>query len=514
LTAFAAPSGPAVAQSSPKIMRIALDDINTLDPLFTTQVVENFLVQMTFDPLVRTLPDGTQIPCLAQTVPTLENGGISRDGKTITYHLRRGVRFSDGAPFTSADVLFTQRATIDPRNTSAHPESFRYVARVEAPDAFTVVEHLRAPYAPFVVQAFPAILPAHLLKGFADLNAADFNSHPIGTGPFVFDHWNRGDEIVYHRNPSYFRGPAALDGITIKFVPDQNSKLVALSTKAVDWVPFVSESPNARGMAAQPGLTWLGIPVNGFAGFLFNTTHPPLDDVRVRKAIQLAIDRPAILQKVYGNKFELATADLPSWSWAYDRTLAQPAHDPVKARALLASAGWVVGADGKARKGGKPLELTISTLSGFQTLAQIALLAQADLARVGIDLTIKPEASNVLFGRDAGSMFAGDFDLAFSSFTDQNDPDDSRAFACSSVPPHGFNVMRWCDASFDAATAIALSHYDRATRSRAYARTQRALLDGVPEVFVYWNVFSNVLRTNVRVSADGRSYLPPNEWTM
>jgi ABC-type transport system substrate-binding protein len=173
-----------------------------------------------------------------------------------------------------------------------------------------------------------------------------------------------------------------------------------------------------------------------------------------------------------------------------------------------------VGADGKARKGGKPLELTISTLSGFQTLAQIALLAQVDLARVGIDLTIKPEASNVLFGRDAGSMFAGDFDLAFSSFTDQNDPDDSRAFACSSVPPHGFNVMRWCDASFDAATAIALSHYDRATRSRAYARTQRALLDGVPEVFVYWNVFSNVLRTNVRVSADGRSYLPPNEWTM
>ena len=99
-----------------KTLRIAVDEINTLDPLFTSLAIENFLATLVFDPLVTTYPDGTTVPRLASIVPTLANGGISSDGKTITYHLRHGVRFHDGVAMTSADVLFTQAAILNPRN--------------------------------------------------------------------------------------------------------------------------------------------------------------------------------------------------------------------------------------------------------------------------------------------------------------------------------------------------------------------------------------------------------------
>jgi len=504
----------ASAQEHQKVLRIGLSEINTLDPLFTTQSVENLLVPLVFDPLVANFPDGTMVPRLAAVVPTTANGGISADGKTITYRLRRNVRFHDGAPFTSADVVFTQQAILNPRNNVSSREPFEVVSRVDAPDAYTVVEHLRRPFAPFVVQAFRAILPAHLLKAYPDLNGVDFNASPVGTGPFVFDRWDRGNDVVYHRNAKYFLGTPVLDGIRVRFIPDQNAKIVALQTGVIDWIPLVSESSAARTAAERGNFRWLSLPVNGFGGFRLNVAHPPLDDVRVRRAIQLAIDRATIVRNVYGNRFELATTDQPSWSWAYDRRLAPPRYDPQRSRKLLASAGWRPDKDGKAIKDGKPLSLTLVTPAEYQTVAQVALLAQANLAAVGIDLTIKPEATNLLFGRGPGSLDNGDFDMTFSTFTDANDPDDSRTFSCAAIPPGGFNVGRWCDKAYEKANAVALSHYDRPTRVRAYAQMQRALLDGVPEVFVYSNVQSHVFRNGVRVDERGRHLLFPAQWSI
>jgi ABC-type transport system substrate-binding protein len=108
---------------------------------------------------------------------------------------------------------------------------------------------------------------------------------------------------------------------------------------------------------------------------------------------------------------------------------------------------------------------------------------------------------------------AGDFDVTYSTFTDMNDPDDSRTFSCAAIPPGGFNVGRWCNKTYEKATAVALSHYDRPARIRAYAQTQQVLLDDVPEVFVFWNVQSHIVKSNLHVD-DGHRLLFPVQWTM
>ena len=156
----------------------------------------NFAEAFVFDPLVATDPEGRDVPILASVVPTLENGGIGRDGLTITYHLRRGVRWQDGAPFTSRDVQFSYRAIMNLKTNVATRHGYDVIARVDTPDAHTAVFRLKHPFAPAVHTFFAHsdapyfILPAHLLEKYPDLNRVPFNTLPVGTGPFK----------IYYRN--------------------------------------------------------------------------------------------------------------------------------------------------------------------------------------------------------------------------------------------------------------------------------------------------------------------------
>ena len=210
----AAPPGARHAWTVPHVLRLAdVADPDSLDPLLSTMDLSYDLSSLVFSYLVIARRDGSAAGDLATTVPSRANGGVSADGRTYTYHLRKGVRWHDGVPLTSRDVAFSWQAIMNPRNNVLHREGFEEVRSIDTPDAYTVVVHLHRRYPPFVSQFFTTlqegakpIVPAHLLAGLASINDAPFNAAPIGSGPFRFVRWDRETRFVLARNERYFKG--------------------------------------------------------------------------------------------------------------------------------------------------------------------------------------------------------------------------------------------------------------------------------------------------------------------
>src|SRR5579862_7735144 len=214
LVTLLVPSRIGVSGAPASQLRIGIStEPNSLSPLLALNDYEQFVDRLIFDVLVTVDAGGRRlVPRLATQVPTLANGGISKDGLTITYHLRRNVRWHDGVPFTSKDVVFSWHAVLNPANNVLSRRGYDQVASMATPDDYTVVMHMKRLYAPAIDTIFGesdtpfCILPAHLLAQYPNLNQVPFNAAPVGTGPFKFARWLRSDRIVLTANASYFRG--------------------------------------------------------------------------------------------------------------------------------------------------------------------------------------------------------------------------------------------------------------------------------------------------------------------
>src|SRR5450755_2270795 len=197
-----------------------ISDPSTLNPMLSGADFVYQLAGYTLEFLVQLDDRGNVIPVLCERVPSAENGDISADGLTVTYHLRKGVTWSDGAPFTSKDIEASWRQVVNPANNVQEREGYTEVAGIDTPDAHTAVVHLKHAYAPFTTRFFAAIqegpiavMPAHLIAGLKELNDAAYSAKPIGTGPFVVQSWVRGGAVTFVANPHYWRGAPGLDKI-------------------------------------------------------------------------------------------------------------------------------------------------------------------------------------------------------------------------------------------------------------------------------------------------------------
>jgi peptide/nickel transport system substrate-binding protein len=464
-------------------------DPGSLNPLFLhpdAASVELQLARLSFEPFVDLDASAKPVPALLDRVPTVENGGVSPDGRTIVYHLRRGVRWSDGAPVTSADVLFTLRAILDPRNPVRSTQGYDLIDRAVARDASTIAFHLRRAWAPAATSYFSSgttqqfVLPEHVFASQGSLVQSTFNADPsVGDGPYSFVSWQRGDSLTYRANARYWRGKPEIETLDIRIVTDPGTNLVMLRSGTLDW--NLMAPVQYATVEDDPRFAFSTVSTAVIAGLVFNTTHVPLDDVRVRRAIAMSIDRRAISAKITLGKYPVTNMLQPQFSWAYDRSIRQPGYDPRGADALFDAAGWARGGDGFRRHNGVALHLNYVQFPESMTGVRVATLVQAELRERGVDATVKSVTNAQLFLPKSGTLTEGNFDLAYVPFTMGGDPDDSYVLRCEAPS----NYMRWCNPQVDALEAEALKSVSQSERKRAYSRIGEIVAQEVPVLYLF-----------------------------
>jgi peptide/nickel transport system substrate-binding protein len=453
---------------------------DSLNPMLSNEADELNFSHLYMSYLIENDDRGNPTPEIAREVPTLANGGISRDQRTITYRLRRNVRWQDGAPLTARDVVFSYRAIADPRNNVSTRVGFDEVQSIRAPDDYTVVVRLRRRFSPFAQyflgpQGVGAIMPAHLLERTADLNRAPYNEHPVGSGPFRVLQWVHGDRITLAANPLYWRGKPRIDRLVYRIIPDPSTRLEQLRTGEAD--AYLDVDPQLLPQVQTiSGVRVALTPVADLHVLRFNLRDPALRDVGVRRAIAMAIDRKTLLAAATHGSGIIVDADQPTNGWAYDAAMPSIRYDPAGARRLLA---------------GRRLELTLAIAPQIiNGSALVGAILQEDLRKVGVRVTIKQYPSHMYYGSaSAGGMLAaGRYQLAYDAWwVLGNDPDDSWNFGCNQMPPAGINYSFWCDPAADAAMRDALANVDRTRRKADYAIVQRAIVRDLP-IFTLWQV--------------------------
>lgn len=461
------------------------EDVDNLNPLLSTETVVNDLSSFTMGYFFKFNAKNEPVPDLCVEVPTQENHLISADGKTITFKLRHGVVWQDGKPFTSADVSFTVAAILDPKTNVLSRDGWDRIDRVDTPDAYTAVFHLKAPFAPFMDRFFtpvgnPAILPKHLLVG-KDINRAAYNQLPVGTGPFRYVRWARNSEVVMEASRNYWGGKPKLARVIFKVVPDSNTAAAQLKTHELDAYVRVPASiwQDVRQTADTRTLSY---DTTSYGHIDFNVASPALADVRVRQALAHAVDTQTMWRKIDRESGHLDATMVSHLSWAYDSHAPTYSFDLLKAASLLDAAGWKMGTDGVRHKSGAALELTFAGNVGNPGLDARVALIQSWFKHVGVTLDYKKYPTNQLFGSYAmgGIAATRHYDLASYAWSVAPDPDPTNLVACSKISPAGQNYMAYCNRRVDELLEDAGSHYSQPRRRKDLIEVQELLGRDVP----------------------------------
>ncbi|MDI3317778.1 MAG: ABC transporter substrate-binding protein [Bacillota bacterium] len=454
----------------------------TFNPWHPNAYVESvFVNRVLFDGLTKPGKDLSPAPDLATSWEP------AKDGLSWTFHLRSGVKWHDGQPFTADDVAYTfNQIVLNPKLAANGASYFKAVQEVTAVDPTTVVFHLKRPFAalPAYLAYNAGILPRHIFAGKDPWSLTSFNKeHPVGTGPFKLQSFTPGQDVVLVRNPDYFGGAPHLDRLVFKVLPDANAQIAqALSGEigifTLDDKASVDRIKAARNLVVRPETQvqfyWLAL----------NQENPLFRDVRVRQAMLYAIDRPAVIQAVERGYAQVANAPIsPALKAYYDPGLASLyPYDPAKARQLLAEAGWKeTGADGILVKDGKPFRFTLDVgLKG--DVQPVSQLVQQYLRKVGIDAQLNSMEWNAFIQKD---VVQRNYDATINWWVYPADPD-VLPFFISSAAKTGNNIPGYKDPKLDQLLIRGEQTTDPQSRVEVYRQLQAYMAETLPYVFLWY----------------------------
>jgi peptide/nickel transport system substrate-binding protein len=479
----------------PHVLRFAEGiDVTTLDPFLATSANVSDLSGLTMAYFVRYDAQRRPVPELITKIPSQANGGISADGRTITYHLKHGVRWSDGAPFDADDVAYTLRVVADRSNLLTTRDAWDRILRFDEPDKFTIVLHLDRPFAPFIARYFGSdglgcVLPVHILGAHTNINRVAYNALPVGIGPFRYTAFRRGDAIEMEANPYYFGRKPKLRKIVYSLVSEDNTLLTQLQTGELDMWASVSGGFTER-VQGLPNVRSERVPTPFMSGIFFQTEHPALREALVRRALRLATNRPYFFNVLYHRLGTLAESVVAP-STRDSAQLRYIPFDPARANKLLDGDGWLRGPDGVRTKSGTRLSLTIAVLAGYTPTEQLAELLRTSWSAVGAEVTTKPSSSALFFApADAGgTVQSGNFDVALLSQSSGVFADVSNSYGCAYRSPKGLNSTRYCNPAVDREIAAYIATYDARKAAALARRFQQRIDDDAPMVPVYARAF-------------------------
>lgn len=528
LSACAAPAAPAAQPAAPAADEAAApgepvrggtvivgspQEPGVLNPLLASSSIEDAISSLTIEGLVQVDNQGNYVPVLAEALPE-----VSEDGLQLTYKIKPDVLFSNGDPFTCADVQFTVDAILSDLS-GASTSGYNRIDSVECPDDLTVEVYLSDVYAPYL-RLFSYIIPAGA-GDLAALDSWDFNRNPVGTGPWVVKEWVAGDYIEFVPNPNYREdGKPYLDGVIVKILPSREVGMQLLGTGEISalWDITEADFPTLDSMKDK-GVTYAGAQTGENELLLFNfadpavdapadasaNPHPVLNDVKVREAIQLAIDKQEIVDTLLYGNVNVGTTVLPNGTFACPQTPSEFSVE--KANALLDEAGWAAGADGIRAKDGVKMDLKITTTSGNLLREQTQQVLVEMLKAIGVNLIIENVPSDVLFaGWDSNGLRKhGQFDILLYTTGPFLDPDSHlyQNYHSANIPTAenegaGSNYSRYNNADVDGWIDEAASITDVEQRKALYCQVAEQINKDLPRAFLYERLLLTGYRTEVQ----------------
>jgi peptide/nickel transport system substrate-binding protein len=457
----------------------SLADPAILNPVLASDSASHDVTDLVFRGLLRYNAD------LKLEGELAERWEVSPDGKVITFHLRRDAKWHDGRPVTARDAEFTYRTYVDPKVRTAYRSNYESITRAAALDDTTFRVWYREPFAPALqTLAAMSILPEHILGG-KDINSADeFNTHPLGCGPYRFASWQRAETVSLAASPDYFEGRPYLDRVVMRIIPDMAVQFLELRNGALDMISLTPSQYNHEG--SRPEFTGrfnkFRYPSNNYTYLGFNLKNPMFQDLRFRRAIALAIDKQAIISGVLEGLGSAGTGPYTPMSWGYNAAVKPLPYDPEGAKALLRSAGYTYAPDGRLLRGGQPVSFTILTNQGNLLREQTATIIQSQLKAIGIQVNIRIIAWSSFLSEFINKR---KFDVVIMGWALAIDPDLYDIWHSSKTGEFEFNFVSYANPEVDRLLIEGRRTFDQNRRTAIYRRIHQLIADDLPYVFLY-----------------------------
>jgi peptide/nickel transport system substrate-binding protein len=489
-----------------------------LNPHFATGTKDQDGSRVFYEPLATYDPDGNLVPVLAAEIPTVANGGLSRDGKSVTWKLKKGVTFHDGKPFTADDVVFTWEYAVDPATAAVSIGSYREIDKVEKLDSHTVKVVFKKP-TPFWADAFCGvrgmIIPKHLFEAYKGANSreAPANLKPVGTGPYRHVDFKPGDIVRAELNPNYhIPNRPFFDTMEMKGGGDAISAARAvIQTGEFDYAWNMQVEDDILKRLEQGGKGKVDIALGGNIEHIqinntdpwtevegerasLKTKHPFLTDPAVRQALSVLVDRGSVQEQIYG-RTGIATANFLNAPSKFQSKNTKWEFNIDKANQILDAAGWKRGSDGIRAKDGKKLKMVYQTSINAPRQKNQAIVKQA-AAKAGIDIELKSVTASVYFSSDPAnpdtySHFYTDIQMYTTTMT-QPDPGlfmnqfTSWEVASKENKWTGRNITRWRNEEYDATFRAAEVELDPVKRAALFIKMNDLVINNQVVVPVVW----------------------------
>ncbi|MGH7662418.1 MAG: ABC transporter substrate-binding protein [Vulcanimicrobiaceae bacterium] len=483
---------------------LELGDADTLSPLFSNNEYSATYEGFVFDALAQVGDDFKMIPDAATSWRS------TPDGLHWTVDMRHDLRFSDGVPLTSKDVVFTWQAALDPATGYPYRGQFLYVKKVTAEGPYRVHFDLSNKNALFVTNALNLyILPEHILGKIphGHIRASDFGEHPVGSGPYVLASWKHDENLTFVPNPHWFGGTPKVKRMIFQIVLNDQARTDAMEQGVADVDDSIPGSAyqiiQGDDKSGRTNLLLLHIP-DLYAIFIqVNFRTPGLGDLAVRRAMMYGWDRKDMVDGYYRGDQELATGLTPAGlrRW-YDPNVMLYPYDPQRARALLDAAGYRLGPDGVRRKGKLRLSYILDLAGNGGAGQDFGAEFQADMKAIGIAISIR----TLDYATWVEHTNAGNYQLAYGGWGGTPDPDEQTFLACDQFIPNGNNMSFYCNPKMDRILSEALQTFDFDKRRALYDRMQEIYAEDVPQLYLYYDYYRAAVSR--RVHFDLKTALP------
>lgn len=458
-------NGPVFAQTR-EMLRVGVDvDAGTLDPRRMRDTTAFRVTDLIHDGLVSLGPDMQPRPALATRWET-------PDPTTFIFHLREGVTFHDGKPFTADDVVFTYRSILDPAFNAPFRALLQPIQSVEAIDSKTVRIRLSAPYAPLL-----SYLDVGIVSKAAADSGVDLNLMPVGTGPMRLQRWDRGSRITLIPNETHWGTKSQLRELRLVIIGDNTARAQAFEAGDLDFIQSPLSPQDVRRLQRNDRFANLIGSGVGVTYLNFNTGDPALADPRVRRALARLVDRQTIVEQIYQGTDTVASSILMPSSWAFSDQIRQPGFDAAAAVRELGELGWrPVG--GRLQREGRPLSITIGTHSEDPNRVQTVEFLQATFASAGIDARVQVSD----WPSFSGGVQNSRHQIGLLGWLNIVDPD--RLMYAQLHSRGGLNWGKYSNPEVDRALDAGRSGTSIADRTAAYRQAAALIAEEVPYLII------------------------------